>query len=600
MNRRHLTFITVFCLLIPLTASGQKPYRGEEYRTISTFTYGRFEVRMKSAQVSGTLGTLFTYYDPASPWNEIDIEAMGRYNNETQFNTIVPTQNDNHVRRQTLKFNPHAAFHVYAIEWAPDYVAWRVDGFEVYRQTGSHIAQLRMPQKLMMNIWQPAAVDWAGSFDPAQLPVFVYYDWVKYYAYTPGVDGDFTLQWTDNFDAFDSGRWQKATHTWDGNNAQFVQQNAVFQDGYLILCLTSNTTSGYSGAAIVDKDVDPPYPVSAWLYDSTLVVTFSEPVDPTSAEDPTHYAGGVLTYKSGHLRSDQQTVDLSVGGTMPTAPFPLIIQSVKDRATPSNVMTLKFITAVTPVEFPLRINVGGLSSGSFLGDSVWSAAQRYGAVGGIPATIAQATPVGGTPDPEIYRTSLHGISSYHVRLPNGTYNVTLMMVEDRFVSAGKRLFSASVEGQPLFSNLDIYQTVGANYAHTALATNVQVLDNMLDIAFAATIDSSTLSGIKIESLGGSTGVNEGGREQPSLGFSVYPNPFNASAVLRYELPSSQPVSIAIHDIIGRRIASIDLGVVAPGSHEYRWGAAGLPSGVYLCTLHGGSAGNLTRRVLLVR
>jgi endo-1,3-1,4-beta-glycanase ExoK len=133
----------------------QKPYRGAEYRTIGTMTYGRFEVRMRSAGISGMLSSFFTYYDPASPWNEIDIENMGRYTNEVQYNTIVPSVADNHVERQIVQFNPHAGFHTYTIDWTPAYVAWRIDGDEVYRQTGAHVALLTKPQKLMMNIWQP-------------------------------------------------------------------------------------------------------------------------------------------------------------------------------------------------------------------------------------------------------------------------------------------------------------------------------------------------------------------------------------------------------------------------------------------------------------
>ena len=37
----------------------------------------------------------------------------------------------------------------------------------------------------MMNIWQPIWEDWVGPFDSDILPVYAFYDWVKYYAYTP-------------------------------------------------------------------------------------------------------------------------------------------------------------------------------------------------------------------------------------------------------------------------------------------------------------------------------------------------------------------------------------------------------------------------------
>ena len=107
----------------------------------------------------------------------------------------------------------------------------------------------------MMNIWQPIWENWVGEFDESILPVYAYYDWIKYYAFTPGSGSagsynNFTFQWSDDFDYFNSQIWQKATHTWSANNAQFVQQNAVVQDGFLILCLTDNLSYGYSGGEL--------------------------------------------------------------------------------------------------------------------------------------------------------------------------------------------------------------------------------------------------------------------------------------------------------------------------------------------------------------
>ena len=85
--------------------------------------------------------------------------------------------------------------------------------------------------------------------------MYAYYDWVKYYSYTPGEGtygsfNNFSFAWEDNFDFFNNQIWQKATHSWSANNAQFVQQNAVLQDGFLILCLTDNLSYGYSGGEL--------------------------------------------------------------------------------------------------------------------------------------------------------------------------------------------------------------------------------------------------------------------------------------------------------------------------------------------------------------
>lgn len=239
-----------------------KDYRGAELRTYQTYRYGRFETRMKSAPNAGIVSSMFTYHelgpDGIQEWNEIDVEFLGRYTDRVQFNTITDGQ-VGHEYWHGLSYDPATEFHEYAFEWTPNDVAWFVDGVEVYRQTGGHITNLVRTQKIMMNIWPPAYVDWVGTLNPGQLPSYAFYDWFRYYAYVPGTgntgtDNDFILLWEDNFDTWNSTRWQKASHTWDGNNSDFTPANAVFQDGYFILCLTTPTNTGYNGPAL---DVQP-------------------------------------------------------------------------------------------------------------------------------------------------------------------------------------------------------------------------------------------------------------------------------------------------------------------------------------------------------
>lgn len=591
----------VLALAVLSPAVAQKPYRGAEYRTIGTMTYGRFEVRMRSAGVSGMLSSFFTYYDPASPWNEIDIEVMGRYTNEVQYNTIVPTQADNHVQRQIVQFNPHAGFHTYAIEWAPSYVAWRIDGDEVYRQTGTHIDALTKSQKLMMNIWQPSSVDWAGSFSAAQLPVYVYYDWVKYYAYTPGSNDDFTLSWTDDFTTFDAAQWQKATHTWDGNNAQFVTENAVIKDGYLILCLTSNTTSGFSGGTIPTGDTQPPFPVGAWGYDSTIVLRFSEPVDPLTAQTASNYFGGTgITYKSATLRPDGQTVDIAVHGMDLSNPFILFAQNVKDLATPANAMGLKFFRVVMPLTFPVRIDVGGDGSGVFLPDSAWTVTKQYGGVGGTRVAIPAGTAIGDATDAGMDRTMLQGIAGYKVRVPNGKYTVTMYFVEDRFSETGKRLFTGFIEGKQVFSGLDLVSVAGGkNKEYVRVVSGVTVANNMLDITFTSSVDAATLAGLRIDREEGTLGVKEDQEAGDAPFFEIYPNPMNASArfVVSQSIPG--PASLVVYDQLGRSVSTIPLGHLEAGRHEFPWSGERLASGLYYCRFTSPS-GTLVRRALLMK
>lgn len=80
---------------------------------------------------------------------------------------------------------------------------------------------------------------------------------------------------------------------------------------------------------------------------------------------------------------------------------------------------------------------------------------------------------------------------------------------------------------------------------------------------------------------------------------AYPNPFNASVRLRYELPRLSPVELKIFDVTGRLIAVPLAGVQPRGTHEITWTADGLPSGVYFAALHTPSR-TVTGKLLLVR
>jgi endoglucanase len=290
-----------------------KKYKGAEIRTSESFTYGKFEVRMKSAKGSGMLSSFFTFYDEpdfAQNWNEIDLEILGRYNNEMQCN-IIHGKHKMHEHRQVLNFNPHASFHVYAMEWTPEYIAWQVDGKEVYRQDGDYIKEINKTQKLMMNIWPSTFWAWTGVWSDSILPLYAYYDYVKYYEFKPS-SKSFSLSWTDNFDTFDMERWQTATHTFDGNSCDFEPLNVVFKVGYLILCLTKEDNIGYNGGVITDM----PQVISATLLPDNLVrVSFSQVLNTLENETKkTNFKIEGAVVKKIKLNSDKKSLDLTIEG----------------------------------------------------------------------------------------------------------------------------------------------------------------------------------------------------------------------------------------------------------------------------------------------
>lgn len=234
---------TLLFLLLILSLNGiAKDYKGAEIRTKESFLYGRFEVKMKSCEASGMLISFFTFYDDPSfvnNWNEIDIEILGRYSNEVQFNAIVG-KHEMHEKRQVLNFNPHKDFHTYSFEWTPEYIAWSVDGIEAYKLTGAHVAKMDKAQKIMMNIWPSQFWEWTGPWDESKLPLTALYDHVKYYEYVADKPEKFILKWEDQFDKLDYSRWEFATHTFDGNNCDFDPSNGFVKGGFLSLELTKS------------------------------------------------------------------------------------------------------------------------------------------------------------------------------------------------------------------------------------------------------------------------------------------------------------------------------------------------------------------------
>ncbi len=54
--------------------------------------------------------------------------------------------------------------------------------------------------------------------------------------------GNFVLAWQDDFDAFDGSLWALQTFSWDGNLAQFSNQNATVADGKVTINLTPEPT----------------------------------------------------------------------------------------------------------------------------------------------------------------------------------------------------------------------------------------------------------------------------------------------------------------------------------------------------------------------
>lgn len=176
-------------------AATKIPYAGGEYRSLDFYGYGLYEVSMKAIKNDGVVSSYFTYTGPSDdqPWDEIDIEILGKDTTQVQFNYYRDSRGG-HEYMYDLGFDASEDFHTYGFEWAEHSITWYVDGKEVYKVEGKPIedpkpddkykVDSRIPEyksKIMANAWCGIGVDgWLKAFDDSNIPLTAEYQWMRY------------------------------------------------------------------------------------------------------------------------------------------------------------------------------------------------------------------------------------------------------------------------------------------------------------------------------------------------------------------------------------------------------------------------------------
>lgn len=84
-----------------------------------------------------------------------------------------------------------------------------------------------------------------------------------------------------------------------------------------------------------------------------------------------------------------------------------------------------------------------------------------------------------------------------------------------------------------------------------------------------------------------------------LALSAYPNPFNSTVTIRYDLPQAGHVELAVYDLQGRLVETLRDEFAQSGSHELKWSPRHAASGVYLARMTAQS-GQHTAKLLYLR
>jgi len=266
------------------------------------------------------------------------------------------------------------------------------------------------------------------------------------------------------------------------------------------------------------------------------------------------------------------------------------------------------VGTVTDACEPL-INAGAVSGNIALIDrgtctfvSKAQAAQAAGAIAVIIANnVAGSTPIGlGGTDPTmtipVVSVTLDDGNAIKAELPG--VNVTLALDPAHLAGADSngrvKLYAPNpYESGSSISHFDV-SALPNLLMEPAINTS---LSSDVDLTLALFTDLGWLDFL-------STGVRDATPTVAVPSLSIYPNPFNPTATIRYEVYSGQHIDLAIFDVQGHLVRSLRSGWAGEGPHETAWDGRderGRPvaSGVYYARLAAGPK-TVTKKVVLLK
>ena len=98
-----------------------------------------------------------------------------------------------------------------------------------------------------------------------------------------------------------------------------------------------------------------------------------------------------------------------------------------------------------------------------------------------------------------------------------------------------------------------------------------------------------------------TSVNDVGMNGQQQGFYLeqnFPNPFNPSTKIKYQIADAGFVNLRVYDVLGNEVVTLINNEMQAGSYEVEFDASNLPSGIYFYKIQSGSFVETKKMVLL--
>ena len=199
--------------------------------------------------------------------------------------------------------------------------------------------------------------------------------------------------------------------------------------------------------------------------------------------------------------------------------------------------------------------------------------------------------------PEITSASGDGASTLTVTysVPSATAHSAYPLTVEFFLADVDGTEGQTFVGSTVYEAADAEQQVSVAFSPISAVT-----DGSLLLATATDADGNTSAFSSAVEVAGGAVANEPEGAEPGLALSaVHPNPFSGRARFTLEAERPQRVTVAVYDVLGRRVAVLHDGPLAPGAHAFALEGRALGSGAYVLRVEG-AGGTAARRVTVVR
>ncbi len=239
-----------------------------------------------------------------------------------------------------------------------------------------------------------------------------------------------------------------------------------------------------------------------------------------------------------------------------------------------------------PRDQPLRICLGGISSGAGSYSIDWVRARKYAPI--TPAAVnGTELSAPNSPGNSLTATVL-GSTSIRINWADSSSNEDKFYIE-RSTNSGVNWLLRDSVAQNVTQYIDVGLTQNTNYCYRVRAYNCIGYSVYSNQVCATTTF---------------TGVNNTGNEIPkTFGlFQNYPNPFNPVTNIKFDIPKASFVRLTIYDALGRTVTRLVNNQLSAGSYTADWNASAYASGIYFYRIEAGSdasSGEFTKEMKMV-